>query len=625
MLTAEEIKSIAASGAGYNAEFMVAVPSNVRELSQSVCAFANSGGGYILIGIDNNDHIVGTKIDNAKRSAIQNAIRDISPIVKADVYEVDVEGKPVWVLDVSDGNDKPYISSGAIYLREGAISQKLTTAEEIRSLFQINHRVYFDDVPCRRFDTKKDLDKNNFGDFLQLSSISGIVSTEQILRNLRAYEESGELKNGAVLFFGQEPETYFPQAIVRCVRFKGINKVHIIDDKRYGGPLYRQYTQAEAWIKDKLEVSYIISGTGPRKEVWEIPLTVFKEALINALSHRDYCEQGAVTMVEMYDDRIEISNPGGLLSGVKSSFGWKSMTRNPLIFGLFTRMNLVEQVGSGVPRMREAMSEAGLPSPDFSDEGIFFTAVFRRPIKKENTTDSTPSENENDIVNDERNGIVNNADGIVNEFNDPVNNEDVIVNKYNDIVTKENTTAHGERDSIEKRIVGIVNGEIGIVNTVNDIVNIGDSIVNTFSLTVTGEGNPTGGENNIVDGGDGIVNDDATVTDERNGVATNGDGIVNAGIGIVNNANGIVNDDGGIVTNIDATGNDDKNDRDVPDEIKELIFKLISEKEGIAAPEIAKHIGKSWRTTMRYLNKLKGESRIEFRGAPKTGGYYLKV
>ncbi|MDR1937859.1 MAG: helix-turn-helix domain-containing protein [Tannerellaceae bacterium] len=460
MLTAEEIKSIARSGEGYNADFKISVPSKVRELSQDVCAFANSEGGYILIGIDNKNQIAGATINNTKRSAIQDAIRDISPVINVNTYSVDVEGKTIWVMDVPSGKDKPYVTSGAIYVREGTNTQKLTTAEEIRAFFQSSNRIYFDAVPCPQFKIDEELDKKNLKQFLLVSSISGNVSTQQILNNLQTFNESGVIKNGGVLFFGQQPESFFPQAIVRCVRFKGTTKVHIIDDKIYGGSLYQQYIQAEAWVKDKLEVAYIIEGTGPRKEIWEIPLTVFKEAIINALSHRDYYEQGAVTMIEVYDDRVEISNPGGLLPGVKNDFGKKSMTRNPLIFGLFTRMNLVERVASGIPRMRGEMQDAGLPAPIFSTDGGFFTVEFRRP----------------------------------------------------------------KRDDI--------------VNPDNGIVNV-------------------------------IVND--------------------------------------------------------KDAIKQTVLRLITEKEGLSASDIAKLIDRSWRTTMRYLNLLKKENKIEFRGAPKTGGYYLKT
>lgn len=139
--------------------------------------------------------------------------------------------------------------------------------------------------------------------------------------------------------------------------------------KPLGGPLYQQYLQAMAWLESKLQVAYKIEGAGPRKEIWEIPLTVFKEAIINALSHRDYYEQGATITIEMFDDRVEVSNPGGLLPIVAKDFGHKSLTRNPLIFSLFNRMHLVERVASGIPRMQEAMKEANLSEPEFHTEG----------------------------------------------------------------------------------------------------------------------------------------------------------------------------------------------------------------------------------------------------------------
>ena len=140
-----------------------------------------------------------------------------------------------------------------------------------------------------------------------------------------------------------------------------------------------------AWIESKLQVAYLIEGAGPRKEIWEIPLTVFKEAIINALSHRDYYEQGAVITIEIFDDRVEVSNPGGLLSGVVKDFGHKSMSRNPLVFSLFTRMHLVERIASGIPRMREAMREANLPEPVFHTDGMF-TVSFMRPVKTSEKT-----------------------------------------------------------------------------------------------------------------------------------------------------------------------------------------------------------------------------------------------
>lgn len=180
------------------------------------------------------------------------------------------------------------------------------------------------------------------------------------------------------------------KAVVRCVAFDGIDKRYIADDKLFGGNLYQQFRQAMQWLKGKLNVRYDIEGqgSGPRKEIWEIPETVFREAIINSLSHRDYYDRGAVTQVEVFNDRVEISNPGGLVSAITDAeFGKRSHSRNPMIFGLFARMHLVEQIGSGIGRIRDLMHTAGLPYPVFQKEGMF-TVVFSR--KEKSSGESSP-------------------------------------------------------------------------------------------------------------------------------------------------------------------------------------------------------------------------------------------
>jgi ATP-dependent DNA helicase RecG len=208
--------------------------------------------------------------------------------------------------------------------------------------FQQSDKIYFDEGICKEFSVLKEVDEILLNDFKAIGPISANISNSQIYENLKLVDPNGNFKNGAVLFFGIEPEMYFEQAIIRCVEFDGIDKRFINDDKLFGGPLYKQYTQTIHWLKKKISVRYDIEGqgSGPRKEYWEIPETVFKEAIINSLSHRDYYEKGAVTMVELFDDRVEISNPGGLVSAINlADFGKRSHSRNPLIFGLFARMH----------------------------------------------------------------------------------------------------------------------------------------------------------------------------------------------------------------------------------------------------------------------------------------------
>lgn len=380
--TASSLLSLIQSGEGYNVEFKVRVPNKLKELSEEICAFANAAGGVLLIGVGDDNKIHGAEIDNTKRSAIQNSLNEINPHIPTGFYSVEVEGRTVWVIEVNSGPQKPYVLSGAIYVRQGPNTQKLTTVEQMRDFFQQSDRIYFDESPCPSFDIHRDIDQTWFEEFRLESGLSKAISREQIIQNMKLELPEGNFKNGGVLFFGATPEQFLETAVIRCIAFEGTNKTQIIDDKIFGGPLIKQYNQAMVWLKNKLDVRYDIDGSGPRKEFWEIPETALKETIINALCHRDYYDKGTKTTIELFENRIEVSNPGGLSSAISpADFGTKSHSRNPLIFGLFMRIRMVEQVGSGIGRIRDEMKEAKLPEPEFKTDGMF-TVVLHRTVEK---------------------------------------------------------------------------------------------------------------------------------------------------------------------------------------------------------------------------------------------------
>ena len=159
MLNPTEIKSIVNSGEGFNAEFKVSLPTNLKSITEEVCAFANASGGVLLIGVDDKNVIKGVTIDNSKRSAIQNSIGEISPPLQCELYIVEVDGKNVAVIEVPSGQNKPYVLSGAIYVRQGPNSQKLTTVEEMRNFFQQTYRIFFDDVSCVEANIENNISK----------------------------------------------------------------------------------------------------------------------------------------------------------------------------------------------------------------------------------------------------------------------------------------------------------------------------------------------------------------------------------------------------------------------------------------------------------------------------------
>ena len=315
MLDTENLQSLIDSGEGYNVEFKVRVPSKVRELTEEICAFANADGGHLLIGVDDNGKVISTTLENDKRSAIQGSISEISPALHCEMYAANIGDKTLWVIDVPSGKDQPYIFSGSIFVREGANSQKLRTVEEMRNFFQECNKIFFDAIPCSWFNIYTDADEQAIKNFRMEAQLSPSTDNKQIFENLELFTDKGIAKNGAAMFFGKQPERKFPHAITRCVLFKGTTKVYIIDDKSFGGPLYQQYLQAMAWLESKLQVAYKIEGPGPREEIWEIPLTVFKEAIINALSHRDYYEQGATITIERFC--IHSCGGTGRISGIR--------------------------------------------------------------------------------------------------------------------------------------------------------------------------------------------------------------------------------------------------------------------------------------------------------------------
>jgi ATP-dependent DNA helicase RecG len=376
-MTAQELELILEEGEGFNIEFKQSLS---KDIAEEVCAFANAAGGTLLIGITNDNKVCGIQSDNTLRSRIVHSLDAIDPKLDVRYEEVVYQNKTIIALTCNSGKKKPYTVSGAIFVRIGSNSQKITLVEEMRDFFQQSERIFFDEVPCKSITVPSDFDSTAFNSFLLRAGISNLLDQKILQENLKLMAEDGKLKNGAALFFAKEVQRFFENAIVRCVQYKGLDKRFPIDKKDLVGNLVQQYEQSIIYILSKLNLKYEIEGFKPRKEILEIPEVVFREILINALTHRDYYDKGACTMIEIFDDRVEVSNPGGLVNGIpRDQFGKRSLSRNPLIFGLFARINLVEQIGSGITRIRDAMNEAGLLPPIFNVEGMFSISL-QRPV-----------------------------------------------------------------------------------------------------------------------------------------------------------------------------------------------------------------------------------------------------
>ena len=383
MLNKKEFEFLLGQGEGFKLEFKSNFDS--KNIGKELVAFANSEGGRIFIGVNDKNKVVGVEITNKLKSEIQDIARNCDPSVKVELEIID----NILIVNVDEGLNKPYRCSAGFFLREGSNSQKLST-DEIREFFNKEGKILFDEVINKEFSFKNGFDKSKFDHFLARAKITRLIPDEAILRNIGVLTENGNFKNAGVLFFCNNIEKFFKQAIITCVLYKGGDKYKIIDRKDFTEDTISNYNNAIAFLIRNLRLEYKIETAGPREEILEVPEEALREAVINAMTHRDYNEKGANIQVDIFDDRVEITNPGGLVSAIKKEeFGKKSVSRNPLLFSLFKSADLVEKVGSGIGRMRGAMKNAGLSPPKFELTN-FFTVIFQRPFTPQKTLQKTP-------------------------------------------------------------------------------------------------------------------------------------------------------------------------------------------------------------------------------------------
>ena len=371
-MTEQELNTIIQSGEGYKIEFKRNVNT---DLSKELVAFSNSSGGRIFIGVDDDGTLPGVTVDNALKSKVEMMARDCDPSV---VISLEIFNK-ILIIHVPEGQNKPYRCTGCFYLRNGASSVKLST-EEIREFFAAEGKVHFDEMPSS-LTYPNGLSEVVIKKYIELSGISSAINQKELLVNLGVVDASNSaiINNTGILFLTQHPVRHIPQSAVTCVAYKGNVKVDILDKKTFELDIISNIDEAIAFLKRHLNLSYEIK-TKKRVEKLEIPEVVLREAIVNAVAHRDYFEKGATVMIEVFDNRLEISSPGGLPKGLKEEdFGKRTLARNPLVAALLHRAGYIEKLGTGIPRIRQSMLQAGLPEPDFKFDS-FFTVVLKRQI-----------------------------------------------------------------------------------------------------------------------------------------------------------------------------------------------------------------------------------------------------
>ncbi|MEO0094994.1 MAG: ATP-binding protein [candidate division WOR-3 bacterium] len=350
---------------------------------KTLCAFANTDGGEVVIGVNNEGEIIGFSFDNETLREITEKI-----VTKLGIHpDISLErekGKPILRIKVNKSNI-PISYNGKYYERIGNTTREMNS-ERLKDFFLRTKSwdtMIIEDV---RFE---DIDKESVKKFIRIARENGrltIFDENSNIKNIFEHlklSNKGKLTNAAIILFGKNPQRYFINVVTRIVRLK--NETTIIGDRLIDGNLFRQVIEAEEAIKNFLGVRYEIKGL-IRKEKWDYPITAIREALINALIHRDYFKWNVQTQIKIFDDYLWFFNIGGLPEGItleQLKQPHSSVPRNPLIVHIFYLAGLIEEVGSGIGRILNDMKEAKLPEPEFKEEMGGFSVYFRKDIYTE--------------------------------------------------------------------------------------------------------------------------------------------------------------------------------------------------------------------------------------------------
>jgi len=363
-----------AEGEGQKIEFK----KGVSRLDREMVAFANASGGRIFLGVDDEGRIRGIEVTNQLLSRIQDIARNCDPPVAISVRK---HGRTVLEIAVAEGKEKPHQCRDGFFLRNGPNTQKLKREEILRIAVSAGS-YHFDESLNRHFRYPQDLDREAVDRFVELCGLETRPAVESVLLSLDVAEprQTGLLlRQAGVLFFASEPQRFLRESMVTCARYRGADRFDVVDREEVTGNAIQMIEQALGFVKANVSVSYEISGKAPRRELYTYPLVAVREAIINAVMHRDYFYDGSHIYVHMFSDRLEIENPGGLPPGLTlDDLGKRSVRRNRAIADLLYRAKFVERIGSGIQRMQHALAENGNPPMEISATNFFVVKFYPR-------------------------------------------------------------------------------------------------------------------------------------------------------------------------------------------------------------------------------------------------------
>lgn len=383
-----ELQTLFRRGPGLQLAF---VPTPDPELlAETMVAFANTDGGTILIGLTPEGRLMEDLLSEEVEGGLRQALALCRPPVVTEWEQIEVPGGLVIGIRVPRSTELHALADGRVLVRSGAENRPLS-GDAIRQLAATKSSGEFEAEPVPGA-TRADLDDEIINEYLTLCAERQhrpiTQDREEALRQIAAVTADGQPTVSGLLLFGRDPQVFLPQAGIIFVKFLGKEPRGPGGLPGYGrreeigGPLPRMIERAWRVILEEMRVEAVVRGL-KREERTEYPPFAVREALINAVCHRDYRLTGRRIEIRMFDDRLEVQSPGGLPGYITlDNIVEEHFSRNPrIVHGLF-QWGFIEELGLGIDRMIEAMVQAGHPQPTFRATPYSFTVILQNVVER---------------------------------------------------------------------------------------------------------------------------------------------------------------------------------------------------------------------------------------------------
>jgi ATP-dependent DNA helicase RecG len=392
----KDIKKLAQQGESQQLEFKKTT-GQLKGAFETACAFLNGDGGVILIGVTDDGKIVGQEVVDKTKRSIANELDQIEPFptsINIQYLEIPNSKKntSVIVISTTKGQEAPYTCDGRSFLR----NQTSTVLMPREKYFQLMQEISSQsqnpwDMQIVEGATIEDLDHDEIKQTIEVAVGTERLYTEALSEPIDSFliklglMKENQITNAAMILFSKHTINQHPESSIRMARFSGnTNTEGFIDNQRAQGNVFQLMKAANAFIMHHLPVtSSFDESTSERIDKPVLPVLARREALSNALCHKDYSIKNTDITLAIYDSRMEIWNNGLLNSNLTFDdlkVQHSSYLRNKKIAEVFYLRGLVERWGTGTTKMIERCRENGIPDPIFQQYSSGFSVIF--PFKE---------------------------------------------------------------------------------------------------------------------------------------------------------------------------------------------------------------------------------------------------